>query len=368
MADERITLTTLRKQLARKANITEQEAGNFLTQMFDSIVTGLKEDGQVKINGLGTFRLQWNAPRKSVNVQTGEEILIEGYKKVVFTPENALKERINEPFAHLETLVIDGEGNMVEPITAIDPLQKLGEQAEEIKDLLADLADDEPTEAVTTDEKEEEVVSIEEKAEEAVAAEEPTEKPVTTDEKEEGHDSIGKNTAKTKVERPFHPWLVAGISVLIFCLLLVAGYFFLQHKLVSLADSLLNKEVATNVIEEGALTEQEAATDTVIAEPVDTTLIEVAPKEEPLVFKEFITTETITNGSRLSWLSRKYYGTPYFWVYIYIANQDKLPNPNVIPQGTKIRVPKLPKTIGNAQDEEHIAKAQALEQQILGKQ
>ena len=338
MADEKITLTALRKQLAQKANITEQEAGNFLTQMFDNIITGLKEDGQVKINGLGTFRLQWNAPRKSVNVQTGEEILIEGYKKVVFTPENALKERINEPFAHLETLIIDGEGNTVEPTTAIDPLQKLGEQAEEIKDLLADLADDEPTEAVTTDEKEEE------------------------------HDSIGKNTAKKKAERPFRPWLVAGITVLIFCLLLVAGYFFLQHKLVSLADSLLNKEVATNVIEEEALTKQEAATDTVIAEPVDTTSVEVAPKEEPLVFKEFITTETITNGSRLSWLSRKYYGTPYFWVYIYIANQDKLPNPNVIPQGTKIRVPKLPKTIGNAQDEEHIAKAQALEQQILGKQ
>ena len=71
----------------------------------------LKQDKQVKINGLGTFRLQAIAARKSVNVTTGEEITIPGYNKVAFAPEAGLKE------------LVEKGGGAPE---AIDPIKKLG--------------------------------------------------------------------------------------------------------------------------------------------------------------------------------------------------------------------------------------------------
>lgn len=381
MADEKITLTTLRKQLAQTAHITEQEAGMFLNRFFETIVAGLKEDGQVKVNGLGTFRLQWNAPRKSVNVQTGEDITIEGYNKVTFTPETALKERINEPYAHLESLIIDAEGNHTDTTPAIDPLQKLGEQAEEIKDLLADLIDEDDSTEETLSE---EPVSVETtpivqtattmpaQEEQPIGSIGSTEPDITETISEEPAPSAETTPtipSAKQTERPFRPWLVAGITILVFCLLLIGGYFFVQHKIVSWADSLLAEEEPTTLVENEPIVPADTLSHTPIATDSSQTLQEAKPtveeQTEPLTFTEFIATERLTHGSRLSWLARKYYGTPHFWVYIYCANQDRLPNPNVIPQGTRIRVPKLPAHLGDANNEEHIRKAQALEQEIL---
>ena len=61
----------------------------------------------VRIKDWGTFKLQWNAPRKSVDVNTGEDIIIDGYYRVAFTPDAELRDLANEPYAHLEAVVID---------------------------------------------------------------------------------------------------------------------------------------------------------------------------------------------------------------------------------------------------------------------
>ena len=84
MANEKLTWTELRKAMAEYANISEQEAGQFLNALLDGVTEGLKTDKQVKIKGLGSFSLKTVAPRKSVNIATGEEFIIEGYNKLTF--------------------------------------------------------------------------------------------------------------------------------------------------------------------------------------------------------------------------------------------------------------------------------------------
>ena len=91
---EKLSWTELRRSLASRAGVSEKTAGIFLNAFTAQLIAGLKSDKQVKINGLGTFKLQAVSPRKSVNVSTGEEITIAGYNKVVFTPEAGVKELV----------------------------------------------------------------------------------------------------------------------------------------------------------------------------------------------------------------------------------------------------------------------------------
>lgn len=132
MANEKLTWMDLRKSIAQMAGIGEQVTGLFMDALIDAIIEGLQKDGQVKIKGIGTFALKPMAARKSVNIATGEEFVIPGYNKLTFTPEATLKENVEK---RIET---PASSVLVEELTK-DPLKKLGEQANEIVDILADL-------------------------------------------------------------------------------------------------------------------------------------------------------------------------------------------------------------------------------------
>lgn len=132
MAIEKLTWMDLRKSIAQMAGIGEQVTGLFMDALIDAIIEGLQKDGQVKIKGIGTFALKPMAARKSVNIATGEEFVIPGYNKLTFTPEATLKENVEK---RIET---PASSVLVEELTK-DPLKKLGEQANEIVDILADL-------------------------------------------------------------------------------------------------------------------------------------------------------------------------------------------------------------------------------------
>ena len=132
MASNRLTWQELRKAVVEYANCTEQEADNFLNALLESVIEGLKQDKQVKIKGLGVFSLKAVAPRKSVNIATGEDIIIEGYNKLTFSAESMLKESVEKRIEQPKTEEVMAEINN-------DPIKKLGEQANEIVDLLADL-------------------------------------------------------------------------------------------------------------------------------------------------------------------------------------------------------------------------------------
>ena len=101
------SLTVLAQKLAEKTGISQQDAELFIRKMFDVANEGLQADKQVKMKWLGTFKVTSVKDRESVDVNTGERIVIEGRDKISFTPDTILKEIINKPFAQFETVVVN---------------------------------------------------------------------------------------------------------------------------------------------------------------------------------------------------------------------------------------------------------------------
>ena len=103
----KISLSDLAQRLAEKSGISLQEAELFIRKMFDVANEGLQSDKLVKMKWLGTFKVMAVKDRESVDVNTGERIIIEGRDKISFTPDNILKEIVNKPFAQFETVVVN---------------------------------------------------------------------------------------------------------------------------------------------------------------------------------------------------------------------------------------------------------------------
>ena len=103
----KISLNDLAQRLAEKSGISLQDAELFIRKMFDVANEGLQSDKFVKMKWLGTFKVMAVKDRESVDVNTGERIIIEGRDKISFTPDNILKEIVNKPFAQFETVVVN---------------------------------------------------------------------------------------------------------------------------------------------------------------------------------------------------------------------------------------------------------------------
>lgn len=390
MADK-LSWSELRRALAQRANISEKDANTFLTAFNAQLLEALKTEKQVKINGLGTFKLQAVAPRKSVDVTTGNEITIEGYNKVSFVPEAGVKELVEKVEAG-------------EAVEALDPIQKLGAQADEIVDILGDLGElpkeekaeepveeaapvedpviaevpaeepkeeepvvEEPKEETTpveepkAEEPVEETAPVEEpkaeepKAEEPVIAEVPAEEPKAEEPKEEEQKEeeepliVSEKPAKKK-NYFLRALLISFIILLILC---VVGYFFLRKQVCEWFDILKEKVEKIELFNKCSAPSEEvesaAAEDELVLEVPEEAAEQVAESEAPKAevqkakYEELLLTEEITEGSRLAWISRKYYGHPDYWPYLYDANRDRIDDPSNVPVGTQIRVPKLTK-------------------------
>ncbi|MCC8188078.1 MAG: HU family DNA-binding protein [Bacteroides sp.] len=120
--NERINTQDLVDLFALRHSVSKKEAEVFIKEFFLLIEQGLDIDGSVKIKGLGTFKLIAIESRESINVNTGERFLIEGHTKVSFTPDNVLRDMINRPFSHFETVVL--HENTVLPDTPIESLKE----------------------------------------------------------------------------------------------------------------------------------------------------------------------------------------------------------------------------------------------------
>lgn len=103
----RSSMSILARILAEKNNMTISEAEAFIKQMFDVANGVMQSDKQLKIRWLGTFKVTSVKDRESVDVNTGERIIIGGRDKITFTPDNILKEIVNKPFAQFETVVVN---------------------------------------------------------------------------------------------------------------------------------------------------------------------------------------------------------------------------------------------------------------------
>lgn len=157
----------------------------FARTLFEVVEEALLSDKFVKVKGFGTFKLVAVSDRESVNINTGERFQIEGHTKVSFIPDNTLKEEINRPFAHFETIDLSDETEQAE-LDAIDAAAAEEAQEEEmVEEFVAEVAEEmpaeEPAEEVVEVEVKEEVPEKELKEEPAEEAEEPMEEPVATE-------------------------------------------------------------------------------------------------------------------------------------------------------------------------------------------
>lgn len=390
MAEEKITITDLRKTISKQMSLSEDKASRFLAALIPAIIEGLKRDKLVRISGLGTFKLVWVEPRKSVNIQTGEDILLDGYNKLTFIPESYIREQINEPYSGLEAVRVDEHGQPLDPQSTLpgtDMFNLLTQQANEIKDILADLGQE-------TDE-------TEEKADNLLPLTEPDKPAETKEANKTGKTGKTSKTSKTsdttttgdttttpqkpakkdkpadkpkskpaekpaekpvekpieqpvepakepeeETSRPFRGWLVALVTVLVLLGMLVAGYFILVDKLEDWANSLNNPE------DEELFIEPEEQTEMLEIEPLqpmdsdslamaDSVMAEepVTPPYQPTL----LGIEEVRAGSRLAQIARRYYNDPEKWVIIYEANKDVIKDPNHLQAGTKLKIPMLTK-------------------------
>ena len=105
--NERLTIQDLTDLLAAKHSMTKKDAEAFVKEFFLLIEQALESENTVKVKGLGTFKLIDVDSRESVNVNTGERFQIKGHTKVSFSPDANLRDTINKPFAHFETVVLN---------------------------------------------------------------------------------------------------------------------------------------------------------------------------------------------------------------------------------------------------------------------
>ena len=127
----KLTIQDIAKVLCDRKGLTKKESANFVNEMFDIIQQALERDMIVKVKGLGTFKIIDVDPRESVNVNTGERVLIDGHNKITFTPDQLLKEIVNKPFSQFETVVLNDGVDFVEEAALgayVNP-----EMAEELK-------------------------------------------------------------------------------------------------------------------------------------------------------------------------------------------------------------------------------------------
>ena len=133
------SITHLATILVKKNGISNDEALKFVTAIFDIVKEGLETDKLVKIKGFGTFKIIDVDPRESVNVNTGERVLINGHQKITFTPDSVMTEMVNRPFAQFETVVLnDGvDFSDIDKLSNINEnIDKQEETQEELQEII----------------------------------------------------------------------------------------------------------------------------------------------------------------------------------------------------------------------------------------
>ena len=111
----KVMIQEIASKLIAQNGLSKKEATLFVNMMFDLIREALEREKMVKVKGLGTFKIIDVESRESVNVNTGERVLIEGHNKITFTPDALMKELVNKPFSQFETVVLNDGVDFKEP-------------------------------------------------------------------------------------------------------------------------------------------------------------------------------------------------------------------------------------------------------------
>ena len=402
----KITFVELVELMAENTSTSKRVCELFLREFFTTISQALIDGESVKIKGVGTFKVIRVKPRKSVSVSTGNANELPEHGKLTFTPDKSLAEALNQPFAQFETVYLD-DAVTDEKLAEIDkkypslfmddevipePPTDLPEPpAPTLNDIPAPIESQIPTissadkvkplsptdettapevvekapEAAPGPEKEKEAPAeekmVEKKTEPVVIStplmgtpiddpeeenrpeENPHEEPQKrlheeedTEPEDDGFRRPEPRNVYTptqeqiqKLNKPnYKRWLWIALGVLV-----AAGLIWLL--------SSRNGNGSTPDPEEVI-----AEADTVAAEPE-------------------VITDTVTSQIVLSTLSDRYYGSPWFWVYIYEENRSKINDPNNVRSGTVVVIPPAEKYGIDAKDKASLKKAQRLSWEIL---
>lgn len=129
---DKITIQDIIELLAEKHGMSKKDAEAFVKGVFDLIEEALASEKYVKVKGLGTFKLTEVESRESVNVNTGERFQIQGHNKISFTPDTTMKDLINKPFAHFETVILNENTQLEDTETEFEGENDGEESAEEV--------------------------------------------------------------------------------------------------------------------------------------------------------------------------------------------------------------------------------------------
>ena len=385
--NEKLNIQDLIDLLAEKHGMSKKNADSFVKEFFQLIEEALEKDKYVKIKGLGAFKLIDVESRESVNVNTGERFEIQGHTKVSFTPEPALKDIINKPFSHFETVVLN-DGTVLED-TPIDSGNEDEEEAEqkteggmsgeaESSQGVKDAVNVPPVEVVR-----EAIADIPEEIETPKETESLVETSSATSEEEVGVEEAKAAKTDGPTESSTMKYFI-GIVVLV--VLLCAGTVVLLYY-PDLFDKLSTKPPVEEIVDaevdkqtdDAALTDSIADKDTVIVAKADT--VSMKPAVEPVTKKPDVsavvkesaavaapvsqpkkqpgiayvpdstnytivgteTTYTIKPGETLTRVALRFYGTKALYPYIVKHNPGVIKKPDNVPAGTTIKIPKLAK-------------------------
>lgn len=391
--NQKITSPEIIAQLIAATSLSRTDCERFVKELPALIADTLADGENVKIKGLGTFKVTEVEPRKSVNVNTGEDMLIPGHRRVSFTPDKQLSADVNAPFEMFEPVELEDTvtEQMLEEMDAPTPQPAPEPQAEHqpmpqaketekeeviIEKEAADepaaqanpvLTPEPPVQPDYTEQPQAQQAALAnaliEEEDEPVAISEPAPEPVLMP--EEPSDTRKKEeeiNAPAHKEKLFNGWLMAATAVVAMIVLFIAWRVIFPASFCAVtgtqliaatdtikpepikiaeavppADTLPEEEKIVPVNEPApAKTVDEVPTqssDAKTQEPVKTEQKEEKPKEKK-------TYDTISNKRFLTTMAKKYYGSYHLWPYIYDANAN-LGNPSGIKPGTKIYIPSI---------------------------
>lgn len=379
--NNKLLLQDLTDQLAEAGKIKKKDAEEFLRAFFKISEDALFEDGIVKINGLGTLKLVLVDARKSVNVTTGEEFEIREHYKVSYIPDADLKAAVNKPYAHLEPVELDAS-----PVSAPTPtIEKKTTVAKEkpSKEEPAKMEQpltEEPSEkkpkkfkrstlpwilffvlvvilgvwSWRSNEKsrKEDAIKIQEMEYlDSLEADVSLQADLAAITQESQADSTAMSTAEDSLDSIIQS---------------VANETNTAKPTVEPVQKLTATEISAKPRASASKPVAKTATTPTKTSPVkSTSTTTTASKPAPV---EYIATVVMKSGDRLNLLALKYYGEKVFWVYIYQANMNVIPNPDNVPAGTTIRIPKPDPKLIDPKNEALVAKAKALQLKYIGAQ
>ncbi|MFA6619068.1 MAG: HU family DNA-binding protein [Candidatus Neomarinimicrobiota bacterium] len=367
MADK-ITFQELVDEFSEKSGETKAFSNIFIKDIFTSVQEGLRKDENVNIKGLGIFKLQEVNEREIINPKTGEATLIEAHKKIVYRPEKALRERVNEKYAHLEPEVL-GKKEEVKEVKKEETIKNVPASAEKAssEQSVSD-SDVESKKSIKIIYGEEDLPTYDAaKKVNPLLADKPLdeeEPPSLSDEDKSKNNSdnskLNKKSPTFIIEKKKKPSPWRWIFPLLLILLIIGVIYFVPSGSLKLANFTSTKSSQNfSLIEKiKAKLAENLPEKKITALPMDTKLEKTPPvKEEKTVEvissmdKIKIITQAsedenalihiVQEGNTLWGLSDQYYQRYSLWPNIYRKNLEAISTPDFLPVGIELCIPEL---------------------------